>query len=348
MQNPLVSLIIPCYNAQRFLSKSLGSVSSQTYQNWECFAVNDGSTDNTETMIKDWSEIDPRFKLISQKNAGPSGARNIGMKAATGDCIFFMDADDMLDTECLENLVGLYNSSLDIVIGKSAKVFGQTNSIHKLVNHVDNGGKVLSNSNLIKLALEELLLPVVWNKLYNRNFVISHHLSFKEGVHHEDELWTFETMYLAKNVVFNSKVTYYYNVDNPASITNNYSLVYLLSLLGIIEDIYNKYYLLEEDEEIKRFLGSYVLHLQIDATSAFYRYAKKNPVPFKDEGIFHIQNHLKKYKIENYADIYDNRKFQLFVKYAAKNPETAFKLTRNLNKRNILKFFENIYLKATH
>ena len=121
MESPLISIIVPCYNVEIYVDESFGSIINQSYQKWECIAINDGSIDATEDRITEWTNRDSRFKIISQENAGPSAARNTGLNAASGDCIFFFDSDDLLDKDCLKTLVALYNPSIDIVIGKAQK-----------------------------------------------------------------------------------------------------------------------------------------------------------------------------------------------------------------------------------
>ena len=106
---PLISVVIPAYNAEQFLDETLESVLSQTYENWECIIVNDGSTDNTESVAKKWCEKDTRFRYFYKENSGASDTRNLGIKKARGEYIAFLDADDLympnfLDV-CLENLV---------------------------------------------------------------------------------------------------------------------------------------------------------------------------------------------------------------------------------------------------
>lgn len=350
MEQPLISIIVPCYNVESYIPKSFASIINQTYKKWECIAVDDGSKDGTINEINHWVKQDPRFKMISQQNAGPSGARNTGLTHASGDCIYFFDSDDLLDEQCLQNLVDSFDASIDFVIGKNAKVHGQSTVVEDIMEHFNSGEKIPLDYDLLQLSLELSLSPVVWNKLYNRKFILSNNLTFKDGVIHEDELWFFEIMYLAKKVVFNSRVTYYYNVANEASITSNYSLTNLESFLTIIEYIFNKYYISEQSENRKKIFGSYLLHLQIDAVSAFFRFLKENKVGYKSVGVSLIKTHLAKHQIKefSYLDNTKTKQYKLFIKYGATNPETAFKLIRNTNKKNILKFFENIYLKSTY
>lgn len=97
----LVSVIIPCYNQDQFLAETLQSVFDQTYSNWECIIVNDGSTDNSESIILDWVQRDKRFQYCKTKNSGVSAARNYGLRIAQGEYVQFLDADDLLTADKL-------------------------------------------------------------------------------------------------------------------------------------------------------------------------------------------------------------------------------------------------------
>lgn len=102
MSSSLVSIIVPCYNQESFLEETLQSVQNQTHTNWECLLINDGSTDQTDRICKKWVEKDNRFKYFSSTNKGVSNARNIGLKAASGDYIQFLDGDDLLEKDKFE------------------------------------------------------------------------------------------------------------------------------------------------------------------------------------------------------------------------------------------------------
>jgi glycosyltransferase involved in cell wall biosynthesis len=102
MSMPKVSIIVPCYNQAQFLDEALQSVLTQTYTNWECIIVNDGSPDHTEEVAKKWVEKDSRFVYIKKENSGVSSARNLGIEKAKGLYLQFLDSDDFLDKEKLE------------------------------------------------------------------------------------------------------------------------------------------------------------------------------------------------------------------------------------------------------
>lgn len=113
---PLVTIIIPTFNSSAYLEATLNSVLYQTYSNWECILVDDGSIDLTETIVANYKEIDPRFRLYKRPEdlpKGPSSARNYGVTKANGDYLIFLDADDLLATTCLENRVAQFQQHTD-------------------------------------------------------------------------------------------------------------------------------------------------------------------------------------------------------------------------------------------
>lgn len=100
--SPIISVIIPCYNQSHFLVDAVNCIKAQTYENWECIIINDGSTDHTKIIANELAETDSRIRLISQENKGLSGARNTGISYAKGNMIQFLDADDMLESDKLK------------------------------------------------------------------------------------------------------------------------------------------------------------------------------------------------------------------------------------------------------
>ncbi len=102
MKNPIISIIVPCYNQVEYLDECLQSVLDQTYRNWECIIVNDGSPDNTEEVAKKWLEKDSRFKYLYKENGGLSSARNAGIEIAKGEWILPLDSDDKIGNRYLE------------------------------------------------------------------------------------------------------------------------------------------------------------------------------------------------------------------------------------------------------
>lgn len=114
-----ISIIVPCYNQAHFLSNSLQSVLNQTYANWECIIVNDGSPDHTEEVAKEWVNKDARFIYLVKENGGLSSARNFGLKHAKGKWIQLLDADDLLLANKLKDHITHFNNNKNIQISVS-------------------------------------------------------------------------------------------------------------------------------------------------------------------------------------------------------------------------------------
>ena len=110
---PRITAVVPCYNYGHYLTRALQSIYNQTYKNWECIIVDDGSSDNTADIARQWVNQDSRFILISQDNAGLPAARNVGVKHATGQFIQFLDADDTLQPDKWMTQLELFNSQPD-------------------------------------------------------------------------------------------------------------------------------------------------------------------------------------------------------------------------------------------
>jgi glycosyltransferase involved in cell wall biosynthesis len=126
MYSPLISIIVPCYKQAHFLNDALNSVLEQTYINWECIIVNDGSPDNTDVIASDWCKRDNRFKYFFKENGGLSSARNLGLANSKGDFILFLDSDDFIapDKLLLSVKSFLEDTSLDLVITDFNSVLG--------------------------------------------------------------------------------------------------------------------------------------------------------------------------------------------------------------------------------
>lgn len=114
MVEPLISIIMPAYNAEKYITESVDTVINQTYKNWELIIINDGSTDDTEAIARQYTLTDSRIKLINQENKKLSAARNIGIKAAVGDWVAFLDADDLWVADKLKKQIALINTKPDI------------------------------------------------------------------------------------------------------------------------------------------------------------------------------------------------------------------------------------------
>ena len=123
---PIVSIIIPCYQQGQFLSEALNSVLKQTVDNWECIIINDGSPDNTEEIAYAYIQKDNRFKYVKKQNGGLSSARNAGIRIAKGIFILPLDADDIVGPQYLEKAVEIFQANPTIeLVYCNAELFGE-------------------------------------------------------------------------------------------------------------------------------------------------------------------------------------------------------------------------------
>ena len=133
-QMPKISVVVPCYNQAQYLDECLQSVLNQTYQDWECIIVNDGSPDNTEEIAKNWVEKDTRFKYLPKQNGGLSSARNAGIEIAQGKWILPLDADDKIGNQYLELAEKEFEKNYTIIYCNAA-FFGTENKSWNLPNY---------------------------------------------------------------------------------------------------------------------------------------------------------------------------------------------------------------------
>lgn len=206
---PLVSIIVPCYKVEQYLPNCIESILYQTYTNWELILVDDGSPDNCGNICDDYAVKDNRIKVVHKQNGGLSSARNAGMKIMTGDYVTFLDSDDFLHKDALHILVKhAKKHDAQIVqcnfVRGSETVFPDWSNQEK-VDVYDN------HTVFTKFAAK----IIVCGKLYKRELLDG--ITMPEGIINEDDWTTWKIYYKAKTIVVTNRPLYYYTV-NPNSI----------------------------------------------------------------------------------------------------------------------------------
>lgn len=209
---PRISVIVPVYNAGRYLPICLDSILAQTHRDLEILLVEDGSTDGSGAVCDGYAKIDGRVRVLHQENRGPSAARNRGLDAAAGEYIAFADADDVLAPDMLEILLEAMGEG-DLAVCNIQRL-SQTG---KPGECCPIGGEVLTG----RAFAEKLLLPQAWfyvtvmNRLYRRELFRG--LRFPEGFIHEDEAIVCQLAARCRRVVTVSRPLYFYR-KTPGSI----------------------------------------------------------------------------------------------------------------------------------
>ena len=208
VENPKVSVIVPAYNVDGYLIQCLGSLVKQTLKEIEIIVVDDGSIDCTYDIAHLFTR-DRRISVYSQKNAGPSAARNKCLEIAKGEYIAFVDADDWIDKDFIEKLYNAAkNSNSDIA---AATIIRKREKSQKYRVHYTEE-KIYKT---LEEKIEVCKIPAccyIWNKLYKADFIKN--FKFKEGAFFEDVLWIPEVLKQANQLITVPDVNYYYRVNN--------------------------------------------------------------------------------------------------------------------------------------
>jgi glycosyltransferase involved in cell wall biosynthesis len=160
MTHYLVSIILPCYNSEKYLRETLHSVISQTYSNWECIIVDDGSVDSSKEIALEFCERDTRFQYFSQINSGPSAARNRGIKLSKGDYIQFLDSDDVILPDRLHLMIEKYKGTKEGIILYSDFHLGEYSNIYirGKINKPTNIGHDISFNDMYKYFSNDFII----------------------------------------------------------------------------------------------------------------------------------------------------------------------------------------------
>ena len=204
-----VSIIVPVYNVEKYLSKCLESLINQTLKDIEIICVNDGSGDNSLDILKNFAQKDSRIKIIDKQNEGVAIARNIALEQATGDYIGFVDSDDYIDLDYFEKL---YNTATknnsDIAVAsilKHKKYFDKYNVRYSEEQVAEN------IQEKIKLCGDKKhFFFYAWNKIYKTDLIKNNKIKFSEGQIYEDVMFAMNALYFSNKVVYVPNTKYHY------------------------------------------------------------------------------------------------------------------------------------------
>ena len=221
MINPLISIIVPIYNVEAYLARCMNSIKDQTYENIEILAINDGSTDKSLSILEAIGKEDNRIQIITKENGGQASARNLGISIAKGEYFMFVDSDDFIDENAVQECVTVLNNNrCDLIIFDYFKL---KNDQREYVQ----AGKCLHNSK-----------SAPWNKLYSRE--LWENFRFPEGYWYEDLGIVPAVVANANRIEKLDKALYYYETSRDTSQTNMINPLKLNDKIHMVKNIYKE------------------------------------------------------------------------------------------------------------
>ncbi len=246
---PKVSIIVPVYNVEKYLRKCIDSILSQTLKEIEVICVNDGSTDSSLQILKEYAEKDSRIVIINKENAGYGHSMNRGLSKATGEYIGIVESDDFIEPNMFEIFYkAIKNNDCDVVKSDYYEYWGEENKIiKKNLIKKEKANKIINpKEDSYPLTLKQ----TIWSAIYNREFLLKNNINFLEtpGASFQDISFQFKAFACAEKIMLLEEAFIYYRQDNlNASVKNKDKVYCVCNEYKEIEEFLNK------NEELKEY-----------------------------------------------------------------------------------------------
>lgn len=220
----LISLIVPIYKVEKYLSYCIESIIKQTYPNIEVILVDDGSPDNCGKICDEYAKKDERIIVIHKENGGLSDARNAGLKLAKGQYVSFIDSDDMVHKGMVEMLLKVIKK-FDADVAVCDYITVDEKSEYCDSSEANSEELCLNNEEFLHctyLNKKHGMEFVAWGKLYNINLFKDNNIEYPVGKLHEDTYTTYKLLYYAKKIAFCGEPMYYYRIRNGSIMTSKF------------------------------------------------------------------------------------------------------------------------------
>lgn len=265
--NPVISIIIPVYNVEKWLNKCIDSILVQSYKNFEVILVNDGSTDKSREICDKYSKEDNRVKVFHNKNKGLSYSRNFGVKNSNGKYVMFVDSDDFIsDINIIDKFINILEKDKSDFIYTSYCRFNDENEdeITEIlpidINNNDIKGK--SGIEILSMLIEKNNYHhAAYLKICNRRLLIENNLLFKEGIYHEDAEWSPKLFYYAKRISIYNEPYYMRRMRENSIITTTNEVSIRKKIndrLNIANDLIKFFNKIEESHSKKVIINDFV------------------------------------------------------------------------------------------
>ena len=245
MKKPIISVIVPVYNVEKYLPQCLDSILCQTFSNIEIICVNDGSTDKSRKILEEYKKKDSRIRIVDKKNGGLSSARNAGMEVAQGEFFSYIDSDDWVTPDMLEKLydnITTFNSDISICavhqFDETKQKIDDSNPYYTL-GYFD---KSFDNTTFSYKDVKPFIMDVcvmAWNKLYRRSLIEECNAKYPDGFIFEDGPFFFSIFFKTKRVSIVREFLYYYRINRKNSIIQKAGKKFL-NVIDVVEMMYDK------------------------------------------------------------------------------------------------------------
>ncbi len=226
---PLVSVIVPIYKTEKYLSRCIESIRRQTYPELEIILIDDGSKDRCPQICDNYALLDPRIKVFHKKNGGVSSARNMGLKKMTGSYVAFVDSDDFISKDYIKTLLLLCKRN-HCEISQCAMIYGRDSKFEQ-----DTDRHSLKLYNKYEAFFHRKVKSGVAGKLYQASLFEGLQFPDHLKTNYEDEALSYQLVYRALNIAVYSKKMYYY-YQRPGSATRNRNHFKSTQLIEVLED----------------------------------------------------------------------------------------------------------------
>ena len=253
---PLLSVIVPCYNAEKYINKCVSSIVGQTYLNLEILLINDGSTDETGIICDSWQIKDDRIRVIHKQNEGSSYARKTGVENITAEYVTFVDSDDWIDKDMYHNMmIALQFTNSDIVQCGICDVFEDGRIQHRLSEYKNGSYEIVDRIKGVLLILEDKeWKSYMWNKIFKKH--LFDHVEFPKGRGLHEDLSIMHILFHHASQSVYLRDEYYYYLHRDGSITNPH-LILKLKMKNVYDTCaahYERYCFVEQHPEHQSFL----------------------------------------------------------------------------------------------
>lgn len=272
-----ISIIIPVYNAEKFLRQCLDSVAQQSYKNIEIICIDDGSVDTSSEILKNFADKDSRFVYIRQEHSNAAKARNHGLLHCSGEYVTFLDADDFLERDIIEKYVETTKTNADIIVSQY-KLFDNAKNIGlKTVYGIHTNKRKCFCIMGIKDKKFNITNIAVWNKLYKLSFIRNNNICFKSHDSLNDMYFGLVSLALAQSIYMcrNVSINYRINVMNSISTKILHTKEIFIDVLSEINERLCK------EKNWSKFKSDLLL-AEKSQLMEFYNRLKKNPLTRAD------------------------------------------------------------------